>query len=150
VAKYGTAGQATDDNIVRRMRFAYWINKATFTQSGYVTVIAFPLRQWSCERASMLRYITLLILFPAVVGCCECPARFPFASRRPDPKTTLRLNEYIARLNRKLLFFYCFAFISNAKDYIYHFKWHERGATEGKFEMLNYENAQMKFVFHVG
>ena len=27
--KYGTPEQATDDNIIRRMRFACWINKAT-------------------------------------------------------------------------------------------------------------------------
>jgi hypothetical protein len=31
--KYGTARQATDDNIVRRMRFACWITKATDTQN---------------------------------------------------------------------------------------------------------------------
>jgi hypothetical protein len=31
--KYGTARQATDDNIIRRMRFACWITKATDTQS---------------------------------------------------------------------------------------------------------------------
>jgi hypothetical protein len=31
VEKYGTASQATDDNIIRRMRFAYWITKATDT-----------------------------------------------------------------------------------------------------------------------
>jgi hypothetical protein len=31
--KYGTAGQATDDNIIRRMRFACWITKATDTHS---------------------------------------------------------------------------------------------------------------------
>ena len=77
--KYGTAGQAKDDNTIRRMRFACWINKTTFTQSGYVTVIAFPLQQWLRERVSMLCYIILLVLFPAVVGCFECPARFPFA-----------------------------------------------------------------------
>ena len=31
VEKYGTAGQATDDNIVRRMRFACWTSNATNT-----------------------------------------------------------------------------------------------------------------------
>jgi hypothetical protein len=29
VEKYGTAGQATDNNIIQRMRFACWIIKAT-------------------------------------------------------------------------------------------------------------------------
>jgi hypothetical protein len=61
------------------MRFACWTNKARFTQSGYVTVIAFNLQHWLWDRASVLRYITLLVLFPAVVGCFGCPARFPFA-----------------------------------------------------------------------
>jgi hypothetical protein len=32
VEKHGTARQATDDNIVRCMRFACWITKATNTQ----------------------------------------------------------------------------------------------------------------------
>jgi hypothetical protein len=36
VAKYGTARQATDGNIIRRMRFACWITKATDTHSEYV------------------------------------------------------------------------------------------------------------------
>jgi hypothetical protein len=31
--KYGTARQATDDNIKRRMRFAYWITKTTHTRN---------------------------------------------------------------------------------------------------------------------
>jgi hypothetical protein len=33
VEKYGTAGQATNDNITRRMRFACWITKATDTHT---------------------------------------------------------------------------------------------------------------------
>jgi hypothetical protein len=53
VEKYGTAGQATDDNIIRRMRFACWITKATDTYSEYVTLIAFPRQQWLSERASV-------------------------------------------------------------------------------------------------
>jgi hypothetical protein len=36
VENYGTARQATGDNIIRRMRFACWINKATDTHSEYV------------------------------------------------------------------------------------------------------------------
>jgi hypothetical protein len=53
VEKYGTAGQATDDNIIRRMRFACWITKATDTHSEYVILIAFPPQQWLHERASL-------------------------------------------------------------------------------------------------
>jgi hypothetical protein len=35
-------------------RIAYWIPKATNTHSEYVILIAFPLQQWLCERASIL------------------------------------------------------------------------------------------------
>jgi hypothetical protein len=56
VEKYGRAGQATDDNIIRRMRIAYWINKATDRHSEYVILIAFPRQKWFSEGASMLRY----------------------------------------------------------------------------------------------
>ena len=41
--KYGRSRQATDDNIIRRMRFVYWITKATHTQSEYVIFITFPM-----------------------------------------------------------------------------------------------------------
>jgi hypothetical protein len=62
VEKYGTAGRAADNNIIRRMRFACWIPKATHTHPEYVIFIAFPLQQWLRERASMLRYTTLPVL----------------------------------------------------------------------------------------
>lgn len=39
--EYGTAGQATDANIIRRMRFASWINKATDIHSEYLILAAF-------------------------------------------------------------------------------------------------------------
>jgi hypothetical protein len=56
VEKYGKAGQATDDNIIRRMRFVGWITKATDTHSEYVILITFPGQQWLRERAGMLLY----------------------------------------------------------------------------------------------
>ena len=37
--KYGRAGQATDDNIIRRMRFAGWITEATDTHSECVILL---------------------------------------------------------------------------------------------------------------
>jgi hypothetical protein len=55
VEKYCTAGQATDDNIIRRMHFACWITKATDTHSEYVIRIAFPWQQWLCKCVLMLR-----------------------------------------------------------------------------------------------
>jgi hypothetical protein len=44
--KYGTTGQATDDNIIWRMRIAFWVNKIAETHSEYVIIIAFPRQQW--------------------------------------------------------------------------------------------------------
>jgi hypothetical protein len=62
VEKYGTARQATDDNIIRRMRFACWVTKATNTHSEYVILIAFPRQQWLQKRASLLRYTYIACL----------------------------------------------------------------------------------------
>jgi hypothetical protein len=50
--KYGTARQATDDNII--LRIAWWMTKATVTHPEYVILIAFPRQQLLRERASML------------------------------------------------------------------------------------------------
>jgi hypothetical protein len=55
VEKYSTAGQTTDDNVIRRMRFACWITKPTDTHAEHVILIAFPLQQWFRERPSILR-----------------------------------------------------------------------------------------------
>jgi hypothetical protein len=54
VEKCGRARQATDGNIIRRMRFACWITKATDTYSAYVVPIAFPWQQWLQERSFLL------------------------------------------------------------------------------------------------
>jgi hypothetical protein len=54
VGKYGTARQATDYNIIRRMRFACRITKATDIHSEYVIFIAFPRQQWLRKRVSVL------------------------------------------------------------------------------------------------
>ena len=54
VEKYGRARQAKYDNIIRRMRFACCIPKATDTHSEYIILIASPWQQWLRERVSML------------------------------------------------------------------------------------------------
>ena len=54
--KFRRAGQATDDNIIRLMRIACWIHKATNPHSEYAIIIAFRLQQWLLESASMIRY----------------------------------------------------------------------------------------------
>jgi hypothetical protein len=62
VDKYGTARQTTDDNILRRIRFACWITKATDTHSECLIRITFPLLQWLRERASLFyTYIACLV-----------------------------------------------------------------------------------------
>ena len=61
--KYGIVGQATEDNIIRRMRTARWIPKAkTHTLTDYAIFIAFLLQQWLHERASRLRYTYIALL----------------------------------------------------------------------------------------
>ena len=52
--KCAKAGQTIDDNIIRNMRFAFWMTKATETHSEYVMLIAFLLQYWLYERSSML------------------------------------------------------------------------------------------------
>ena len=48
VAQTGTSRQATNDNIIRRMRFSCRITKATKTHSEYEILIALP-QQWLYE-----------------------------------------------------------------------------------------------------
>jgi hypothetical protein len=59
VEKYGRARQDTDNNMIRRMRFAYVITKATDSRSEYLILIAFPRQQRLDERALILRYMLL-------------------------------------------------------------------------------------------
>jgi hypothetical protein len=64
VENYGTAKQIIDDNVIRRLRFACWISKATDTHSEYEIFTAFPRQQWLRERATMLRfYVHFLLVF---------------------------------------------------------------------------------------
>ena len=70
--------------IIRRMRIAVWIPKATNIRSEYGIFIAFPLQQWLHERASLLRRTTLSVLLIFIVsrsltspvknreGACDC------------------------------------------------------------------------------
>ena len=64
--KYGRAGQAAENNIIRRMRFACWITKATGAHSEYVIIIAFLEQQWLHVRTSVLRYT----YFACLAGVC--------------------------------------------------------------------------------
>ena len=65
--KCGTDRQATDDNIIRRMRIACWIAKARYTHSEYIILKAFPLKQWLHESASVVVY-TYVYIACLVIG----------------------------------------------------------------------------------
>jgi hypothetical protein len=62
VERYGAARQATDDNIIRWMRIACWITKATDTHSEHVTLFFSPRQQWIPLRASVLLYTYIVCL----------------------------------------------------------------------------------------
>ena len=81
VEKYCTAGQATDVTIWR-MRITCWIPKATDTHSEYVILTAFPLQQWLCERASMLRY-TYIVLYNFLIYALLFSVQRPSAGLLP-------------------------------------------------------------------
>jgi hypothetical protein len=56
VEKYGRTRQATDDNIIQRMRFACWITKATDTHSpeGSIEIYHFlPVALWPWDRLNL-------------------------------------------------------------------------------------------------
>jgi hypothetical protein len=52
--KCSRAEQATDNNTIRRMRFACCVTKATNTNSEYVVLVAFQRQQLLRERSSIL------------------------------------------------------------------------------------------------
>ena len=56
VKNYGRADQATDENMMRRMRITCWISKATDTHSEYEILRAFPQQKGLRESFSILRY----------------------------------------------------------------------------------------------
>ena len=58
--KCGKARKATFDNVIRCMRRACWIPKATDTHSDSVILINFALQQWVGESASIRLYVYFL------------------------------------------------------------------------------------------
>jgi hypothetical protein len=68
VEKYARARHVKDDNIIRRIRFACGITKATDTHSEHVILIAFPRQQLLRERTAMLHYKYIAYL----VFLCSC------------------------------------------------------------------------------
>jgi hypothetical protein len=72
VKKCGRVGQATDGNVIWRMRFACWITKTSDTHPEYVIIIiiAFPLLQWLHKRSPMLSYTYIACL--GMLYTCTC------------------------------------------------------------------------------
>ena len=75
VEKYCSVEQATNDNIIRRKRFACWIVKATDKHSEYVILIDFPPQQLLHERSSVLRCTYIACI---VSSTRRWSLRFPF------------------------------------------------------------------------
>jgi hypothetical protein len=63
VEKCGRSIQATDENRIRLKRIACWISKATDAHLEYVIFVAFPQQKWLCERASVLGYTCIAVLY---------------------------------------------------------------------------------------
>jgi len=76
----GRAGQATDDNITRRIRVACRIAEATDIHSEYVIFIAFPRQRWLREHASVWHYSTYI----ACLVCFQPPV-----DTRPNKRNTV-------------------------------------------------------------
>jgi len=119
VEKYGTAGQATDDNTIRRMSFASWITKARDTNSEYVILFAFLRQQRLRERASILRYTRVRTL-PVWLFCTNF--RFTIElwekimaitigkllTKRPVCKDKLKMKNICIKIMKNRLFLSCY------------------------------------------
>jgi len=64
--KYGTLQQATDDNIIRRMRLELWINKAGDRRWEFSKFLAFPHQNFSNAPSC---YVDLYIDWLCSVSC---------------------------------------------------------------------------------
>ena len=80
--EYGSAQQATDDNIMWNMRFARWITKATGTPSEFAIFIAFPRRQLLSEHTRMLCYTYIACLCMLYAFFWVITRRLEFICRR--------------------------------------------------------------------
>jgi hypothetical protein len=69
---YGRAGQATDDNKIRRMSLTSRVTKTIVTQSEHVIFTFFQRQKWLRERATMLRYTYIVWLVFSTLRTCVC------------------------------------------------------------------------------
>jgi hypothetical protein len=100
--------QDTDDNIIRRMRFAWWITKATHTHthSEYVILIAFPRQQRLRERASMLRLYVHCLSSLISISCFPASHNIHFNSYQTRMLRCTCLGITLLFLSLKVFFFY--------------------------------------------
>jgi hypothetical protein len=70
VEKYGKARQATDDNIIRRMRSACRIDMATGTHFEYVILTAFNGKNVYPKAPQRYFYTYIVSLVSGFVYCC--------------------------------------------------------------------------------
>jgi hypothetical protein len=69
---FSTAGQATDDSIIRRMRIACWVPKTTNILSEYVILFFFTVTMVSRMCLSvMVYYVGCLFFYMATSGCTK-------------------------------------------------------------------------------
>jgi hypothetical protein len=73
VEKYGGATQATVDNIIRRMRFACWITKATDTHSECIIFLLFHCKNGYANAPQCSLICSLPVFFNTV--CSQCAIR---------------------------------------------------------------------------
>jgi hypothetical protein len=79
VEKYGKSGQSTDDNIIRRMRLACRITKATDTHSEYVILfLSYDSNGYTSSPRSYV--IITLSVYQEIPTRCHGPVRFFLSS----------------------------------------------------------------------
>jgi hypothetical protein len=72
-----TTGQATDDDVIGRIRFACWMIKATDKHSEHLILTTCPPQKCKSERSSMLRaYVYCLYYFVNWFVFLLCEIRF--------------------------------------------------------------------------
>jgi hypothetical protein len=76
VEKYCKAGQATDDNIIRRMRIACRILKATNTHSEYVILLLLQCNSDGTNAPQCYVTRTLTLLFYSICICLNLQREF--------------------------------------------------------------------------
>ena len=67
--EYGTVGQHIDDNIIGRMRVAYWVRQATNTHSRICNSFCFPtvaMVTRMCLTVVLYKYVHCLVMSVAV------------------------------------------------------------------------------------